>query len=254
MRRLCRPTPVPGTDRTSRPSAFRVLLRRSLRKGCGRIVTVYCRCLAPNLGTKRQAQELAYAGRVREMSKLEVVCGPMFSGKTDELIDRFDRALADGRSVVAIKPARDGRHLPDRIVSHSGREIPARSVGSAEDVQALGSSNELVLIDELQFFDPALCVTLKILRDQGVEIVAVGLDRDFRRQEFETTAQLAKDASKVVRLAGVCSRCGGAASLTQRLVGGRPAALDGPRLVVGDAGLYEPRCERCWLEERSDPD
>jgi thymidine kinase len=186
------------------------------------------------------------------MSKLEVVCGPMFSGKTDELIDRFERALANGTTVVAIKPARDGRHLPDRIVSHSAREIPARSVGAVEDVRALGASNELVLIDEIQFFEPALGSTLKSLRDQGVEIVAVGLDRDFRREEFETTAQLVRDASRVVRLTGTCSRCGDEASLTQRLVGGIPAPLDAPRLLIGDTGLYEPRCERCWIEERSD--
>jgi thymidine kinase len=188
---------------------------------------------------------------VPEIGKLEVVCGPMFSGKTDELINRFERALAQGTSVVAMKPARDGRHLPDRIVSHSAREIPARSVGSVDDVRSLGASSELVLIDEIQFFEPALAVSLTSLRNQGVEIVAVGLDRDFRRAEFETTAQIVRDASSVVRLIGTCSRCGGEASLTQRLIGGTPAPLDAPRLLVGDAGLYEPRCEPCWIEERS---
>jgi thymidine kinase len=185
-----------------------------------------------------------------ELGGLEVICGPMFSGKTDELINRFERAIENGTSVVAIKPARDGRHLPDRIVSHSEREIPARSVGSAEDVHSLEVLTELLLIDEIQFFEPALGVALKALRDQGVEIVAVGLDRDFRRAEFETTAQLARDASTVVRLTGTCSRCGAEASLTQRLVDGLPAPLDAPRLLVGDLGLYEPRCERCWIEER----
>jgi thymidine kinase len=187
---------------------------------------------------------------VPEIGKLEVVCGPMFSGKTDELINRFERALANGARVVAIKPARDGRHLPDRIVSHSGREIPAHSVGSVDDVRSLEGSSELVLIDEVQFFEPALGISLKSLRNQGVDIVAAGLDRDFRREEFETTAQLVHDASSVVRLIGTCSRCGGEASLTQRLVEGTPAPLDAPRLLVGDAGLYEPRCERCWTEER----
>lgn len=177
----------------------------------------------------------------------------MFSGKTDELIDRFERALASGTTVVAVKPARDDRHLPNRIVSHSGREIPARSAALAGDVRVLAESNELVLIDEIQFFEPRLSVALKLLRDQGVDVVAVGLDRDFRREEFETTARLVRDASSVIRLVGTCSRCGGEASLTQRLIGGMPAPLDAPRLLVGDAGLYEPRCERCWVEERSDP-
>ncbi|HEV7640194.1 MAG TPA: hypothetical protein VGO39_04885 [Gaiellaceae bacterium] len=186
-----------------------------------------------------------------EIGALEVVCGPMFSGKTDELIDRFERALANGTRAVAIKPARDGRHLPDRIVSHSAREIPARSAHSVDDLRSLAASSELVLIDEIQFFEAALGVGVKALRKHGVNIVAVGLDRDFRREEFETTAQLVRAASSVVRLVGTCSRCGGAASLTQRLVEGRPAPLDAPRLLVGDAGLYEPRCERCWTLERS---
>jgi thymidine kinase len=253
VRRLCRLASVPGTDRTSRPSTFRVPRSPSPRKGCGQIGTLL---LVP--GTEVacrdcEARSLAYAGRVPEMSKLEVVCGPMFSGKTDELIDRFERALEGGAAVVAVKPSRDGRHLPDRIVSHSGREIPARSVALPEDVRALGQSRELVLIDEVQFFEPALGAALKSLRERGVEVVAVGLDLDFRREEFETTAQLVRDASSVVRLTGTCSRCGSEASLTQRLVQGVPAPFDAPRLLVGDSGLYEPRCERCWVEERRGP-
>lgn len=176
----------------------------------------------------------------------------MFSGKTDALVARFERAIAEGAAAVALKPARDARHPPDRIVSHAGREIAARSVPSAEDVRRLGESNELVLIDEIQFFGPELAAAVESLRGRGVAIVAVGLDRDFRGVEFETTAQLVHDASTVVRLTGICSRCGGEASLTQRLLAGIPAPLEAPRLLVGDADLYEPRCERCWVDERRD--
>jgi len=180
---------------------------------------------------------------------LEVICGPMFSGKTDLLIARFEQAREAGTNVLAVKPARDGRHAPDRIVSHSGREIPAISVRSPAG--ALGRGSELVLMDEIQFFEPELGTTVASLRAAAVEVVAVGLDRDFRGEEFETTASLLRDASRVVRLTGICSRCGNEAVLTQRLVDGVPAPLDAPRLVVGDAELYEPRCERCWAEERS---
>jgi thymidine kinase len=191
-----------------------------------------------------------YAGCVPETVELEVICGPMFSGKTDRLIARFDRAREEALTVVALKPARDGRHLPDRIVSHSGREIPARAVRSADDVRAVGEPAGLVLIDEIQFFDPELGPALDWLRARGVAIVAAGLDRDFRGEEFETTATLVRDASTVVRVTGTCSRCGGEAVMTQRLIEGVPVPLDAPRLLVGDAGLYEPRCERCWAEER----
>jgi thymidine kinase len=175
----------------------------------------------------------------------------MFSGKTDALISRYEDACAAGTTVVALKPARDARHSPDRIVSHSAREIPAVSVGSSREVEALGRSNELILIDEIQFFAPDLGPTLAALRAQGVEVLAVGLDRDFRGEEFETTANLARAASRILRLTGTCTRCGDEAVLTQRLIDGVPAPLDAPRLVVGDAELYEPRCERCWAEERA---
>ena len=167
----------------------------------------------------------------------------MFSGKTDELIRRYETAIG----AVAVKPVRDGRHPPDRIVSHSGREIPARSVASLADVDA----HHLVLVDEVQFFDPSLASAVEALRASGSDVVAVGLDRDFRGDEFETTAALARDADSVLRLTGTCGRCGADATLTQRLLAGVPAALDAPRLVVGDAELYEPRCERCWAEERA---
>jgi thymidine kinase len=175
----------------------------------------------------------------------------MFSGKTDALIDRFERARARGAHVLALKPARDSRHPADRIVSHSGREIPAAAAGSADDVGTLARAAEVVLIDEIQFFGPELRETAADLRARGIDVVAVGLDRDFRRQPFETTAALARDASRVTSLTGRCLRCGDEAPLTQRLVAGVPAPLDAPRLVVGDAELYEPRCERCWIDERS---
>ncbi len=193
---------------------------------------------------------VAYAGLVSARGELEVICGPMFSGKTDALVDRYERARSDGLDVVAVKPARDSRHPRDRIVSHSGREILATAAGSSRDVAWLGRSADLVLIDEIQFFQSDLRETVASLRARGVEVVAVGLDRDFRREPFETTAALARGASRVTRLTGRCSRCGDEATLTQRLIDATPAPLDAPRLVVGDAELYEPRCERCWVEER----
>jgi thymidine kinase len=173
----------------------------------------------------------------------------MFSGKTDALIDRYEAARERGRTVLAVKPERDSRHPADRIVSHSGREVPAVSVGRADDIRDEGSPR-LVLIDEIQFFDSRLRETVAALTAGGADVVAVGLDRDFRREPFETTAALARDAEPVTRLSGRCSRCGDDATLTQRLIDGAPAPLDAPRLVVGDAELYEPRCERCWVEER----
>ena len=174
----------------------------------------------------------------------------MFSGKTDALIDRYEAARERGRTVLAVKPERDSRHPADRIVSHSGREVPAVSVARADDVRDEASSAGLVLIDEIQFFGPGLSETVAALTAGGADVVAVGLDRDFRREPFETTATLAREATRTTRLTGRCFRCGDDATVTQRLIDGAPAPLDAPRLVVGDAELYEPRCESCWVEER----
>src|SRR5215813_7430273 len=128
-------------------------------------------------GVRHRLCAVAYAGRV---PRLEVICGPMFSGKTDALIDRYEAARERGRTVLAVKPERDSRHPADRIVSHSGREVPASSVGRADDVRDEASSADLVLIDEIQFFRPELRETVVALTAGGADVVAVGLDRDFR--------------------------------------------------------------------------
>lgn len=198
-------------------------------------------------------ERLAYPGRMSSVGALEVICGPMFSGKTDELISRFETAANSGRAVVALKPSRDNRHPADTIVSHSSKQIPATSVSSTAEISTAAAECSLVIIDEVQFFDEALRIAIAELRDKGSEVIAAGLDYDFRGSLFAATRDLAERASRVTRLTAVCCRCQSPATMTQRLVDGRPAPLDDPRLVVGDRELYEPRCDRCWREERQDP-
>lgn len=183
--------------------------------------------------------------------RLEVIAGPMFSGKTDELISRFDRAVRQGNEVVAFKPARDTRHPTGRIVSHSGRAVPALSVASPQELKDLAGDARLVVIDEVQFFDGTLRKTVDDLRRGEAAVIVAGLDLDFRRAPFETTSLLISDASAFHAMTAICARCGGPAALTQRIANGRPAPLDSPRLVVGDGEMYEPRCESCWRAERA---
>lgn len=183
---------------------------------------------------------------------LELIVGPMFSGKTDRLIDRFERLSAgQGVDPLAVKPRRDTRSAPELIVSHSNREIPATAIDSPEEILAAAGGARAVLIDEIQFFDLGLTDAVLRLRERGIDVVAAGLDLDFRREPFETTASLMPSATSVKQLQAVCTRCGRPAAFTQRSVDGRPAGFDAPRLLVGDAEIYEPRCARCWLEERS---
>lgn len=183
--------------------------------------------------------------------ELDVIYGPMFSGKTDALIARFEALRPFGARAVAFKPSRDTRYADDRIVSHSGREIPAVALADVSELERFSADADAIFIDEIQFFDPSLRDSVSLLRGAGLNVIAAGLDLDFSRTPFETTQLLIKDASCASRLMATCARCGQDASVTQRLANGRPAPLDSPRFVVGDAEIYEPRCERCWAQERA---
>jgi thymidine kinase len=184
------------------------------------------------------------------MGTLEMLVGPMFSGKTDELIRRARAEGEGGRRVVVLKPAIDTRHPPDRIVSHSGRSIEAVSVDAGDDVLAAAEGADVLFVDEVQFFDTGVAEAVELLRAQGVDVVGAGLDLDFRREPFPTTRVLADAAARVERFEARCGRCGRPATVTQRLVNGRPASLDDPVVRIGDDELYEPRCEECWVGER----
>src|SRR2546428_10695787 len=175
----------------------------------------------------------------------------MFSGKTDAIIARFQECERSGVSVIAIKPARDTRHEPTSIVSHSGRKIPAHALEDVSAFAAATHQRDCVVIDEIQFFPTALSQALVDLREQGKRVVAAGLDLDFRRTPFETTHAVEMRASRVLRLAATCGLCGAGAPFTQRISDGQPADLSDSVLRVGDSGLYAPRCGRCWEAERS---
>src|SRR5262245_41291798 len=176
----------------------------------------------------------------------------MFSGKTDELIRRVHAARADGLRAVVVKPAIDDRHPRDVVVSHSGQSADAVAIEGDEFLAAVGDA-EIVFVDEVQFFDAGLAEAIELLRARGSDVVAAGLDLDFRREPFSTTRRLADAAVRVERFRGRCSRCGRPASVTQRLVNGRPASLEDRVVRIGDEELYEPRCEACWASERLEP-
>jgi len=178
----------------------------------------------------------------------------MFSGKTDELIRR---ARAETRPAVVLKPRIDTRHPPDRLVSHSGASIGAVTVTGGDDLASAVAAAAAVFVDEVQFLGGDLADVIASLQARGVDVVAAGLDLDFRRRPFAPTAALAAVADRVERFEARCGRCGRAATVTQRLVNGRPAPLDDAVVRIGDEELYEPRCEECWAAEReqvpSDP-
>ena len=178
-----------------------------------------------------------HAGRV------ELICGSMFSGKTEELIRRLRRAEISRQRVQVFKPAIDDRFDEKTVASHSGNGITAIPVASASDIPAQLDANVTVVgIDEVQFFDETIVTLVNELADRGLRIIMAGLDVDFRGEPFGMMPQLLCTAEYVDKLHAICMVCGEEACRTQRLVNREPAYYDDPIILVGAAETYEPRC------------
>ncbi len=176
---------------------------------------------------------------------LEVICGPMFSGKSEEMIRRLRRAEIAGQRVVIFKPRIDDRYDAEDVVSHAGVRMRGVAVGGVAELKARAVGHDVVGIDEVQFFEAGVVDAALSLADAGARVVAAGLDRDFRRLPFGPMPELLAHAEFVDKLQAVCHRCGGPATTTQRLVDGLPALYSGDTIVVGAAEQYEARCRDC---------
>lgn len=177
---------------------------------------------------------------------IEVVCGPMFSGKSEELIRRLRRAEIAGQRVLIAKAQIDDRYDISHVVSHSGHRIRAVGVEDPASIERLSEGCDVVGIDEIQFFDPSVVETCVALADRGLRVIAAGLDTDFRAEPFGPMPELLARAEIVDKLQAVCHRCGGAATRTQRLVNGLPAPFSGDTIQVGALDAYEARCRGCF--------
>jgi thymidine kinase len=180
---------------------------------------------------------------------IEVVCGSMFSGKTEELLRRIKRARLARQPVVLFKPRVDNRYDEVKVVSHEGLNADAVPVASADELLARMPKEAVVAgIDEVQFFDDAIVDAAEALASRGVRVIAVGLDQDWRGRPFGPMPALMAVAEYVTKLHAVCARCGGAATRSQRLV-----ASEG-QLFVGGAAEYEARCRACFVAEPTNVD
>ncbi len=176
---------------------------------------------------------------------IEVICGSMFSGKTDELIRRLVRARIARQKVQVFKPAIDVRYAIEKVTSHAGNNFDAIPVERAADIRArLEADTTVVGVDEAQFFDAEIVNVAQELAERGVRVILAGLDMDFRGEPFGPMPILMAKAEKVDKLHAICMVCGEEASRTQRLVNGKPARYDDPVVIVGAAELYEARCRR----------
>ena len=178
---------------------------------------------------------------------IELVCGSMFSGKTEELLRRIRRAEIARRRVQIFKPHIDARYGLQRVASHNGvaREDVVVVATAAAILEQLQAETNVVAIDEIQFFDWSVADICTKLADAGRRVIAAGLDQDFRGEPFGPMPLLMALAERVDKLQAICVCCGAPASRTQRLIDGRPARYDDPIILVGGSESYEARCRQC---------
>lgn len=179
----------------------------------------------------------------KNIGHVEVICGSMFCGKTDELIRRLRRATIARQKVQVFKPAIDGRYGMEKVTSHAGSEFDARPLSTAKEIiSELKPETTVVGVDEAQFFDDDIVSVVESLVERGIRVIVAGLDMNFKGEPFACMPELMARAEKVDKLQAICMVCGEAASRTQRLVNGKPARYDDPVVIIGASEMYEARC------------
>lgn len=174
---------------------------------------------------------------------VELICGSMFSGKSEELIRRVRRATFANQNVLVFKPAIDDRYDDTAVVSHNGASTIAIPIVNSEEIlDHLPADIDIVGIDEVQFFDEHVTDIVEELANRGIRVITAGLDTDFRGEPFGPVPKLMALSESVTKLNAICPVCGSPASRTQRLIDGRPASYDDPVILVGASESYEPRC------------
>ena len=177
---------------------------------------------------------------------IEVICGPMFAGKSEELIRRIKRLEYAKKKVIVFKPLIDNRYSEDEVVSHNKRKTKCYNLASSKDVyKYITDDTYAVAFDEVQFMDEGIISVCQELADKGIRVICAGLDNDFKGEPFSIMPQLLCLAEYVTKLTAICNVCGCNATRTQRIVNGIPASYDDPIIIVGASEAYEPRCRHC---------
>lgn len=177
---------------------------------------------------------------------IEVICGSMFSGKTEELIRRLKRAMIARQKVAIFKPKIDTRYSSTEIVSHNKQKIKSKVVEKPEEILHLALEAQVVGIDEAQFFDNSLVDICQKLANMGKRVIVAGLDQDFRGKPFEPIPQLLAVAEYITKTHAICVVCGNPANHTQR----KTPSKD--KIVIGATDIYEARCRNCFVPPEDD--
>ena len=180
------------------------------------------------------------SGEMMRRGRVEVICGSMFSGKTEELIRRLRRAQFARQRVEIFKPSIDVRYSDEEVVSHEGTSIRSTPVDSSGSILLLGQESDVVGIDEAQFFDEHIVEVCNQLADRGIRVIVAGLDLDFRAQPFGPMPRLLAIADEVTKVHAICVRCGALAYVSHRIVAGEK------QVMLGEKQEYEPLCRECY--------
>ena len=176
----------------------------------------------------------------RDAGWIEVICGSMFSGKTEELIRRVRRAQIAKMDTIIFKPKLDDRYSPEHIVSHNQMKLNSQIVETSDEILTKSQKAEVVAIDEAQFFDDEIVEICKMLAKQKKRVIVAGLDTDYRGEPFGPMPNLICEADYVDKLRAICVQCGNPATYTQR------TSKDNQRVVIGETDIYEARCRNCY--------
>ena len=182
------------------------------------------------------------------MGSIEVICGPMFAGKSEEIIRRVRRIEFAKKKVLCFKPAIDNRYSVDEIVSHNQNKKKSFVISSSKEILNYVTPDlYAIVIDEVQFFDKEIVDVCETLANKDIRVIVGGLDMDFRGEPFSIMPELLAKAEKVTKLTAICTQCGDEATRTQRIVNGVPAFFEDPIIIVGAKEQYEPRCRKCHI-------
>lgn len=177
----------------------------------------------------------------QKIGRIEVICGSMFSGKTEELLRRLRRAKFARQTVEIFKPTIDVRYSQEEVVSHDKNSILSTPVEHSSSILLLSSEVEVVGIDEAQFFDEGLADVCQELADRGIRVIVAGLDMDFKRVPFGAMPALCAIADDVTKVHAICVQCGALANYSYRLV-----KDNDKQVMLGEMGEYQPLCRRCY--------
>ncbi|MCR5819604.1 MAG: thymidine kinase [Bacteroidaceae bacterium] len=181
-------------------------------------------------------------GEMMRRGRVEVICGSMFSGKTEELIRRMKRAQFAKQKVEIFKPAIDTRYSEEDVVSHEGNSISSTPVESSASILLMGSDTDVIGIDEAQFFDDGIVDVVNEMASRGIRVIVAGLDLDFKGKPFGPMPALCAVADDVTKVHAICVRCGALAYVSHRIVAGEK------QVMLGETHEYEPLCRACYAQ------